>query len=361
MYPLPEGLFAPCNQWYVAAWSSEVSRDPFERWILNEPVAFYRTRDGRAVALQGRCPHRHFPLGKSRVVDDDIECGYHGLTFDPSGACVRVPSEGRALAACDIRAYPVVERWQWLWIWPGDPALADPALIPDHDAIGLFDPGFTTEGGVYYAVPGRYMLMHDNLLDLTHLGFLHQSTIASGGLGQAPEERTEGPGWIRSTRALPDTECPIYFSGVFGYDGRVQRAFGLTFHFPCLHEGFDEFRRPPGADGVPGEELGSIRVYHAVTPGRLHDAHYFFALGRNFARQDDAFGKAMLDGIRVTLEEDMSATREIESMLRDLGDIPREMLLRSDTHCVQGRRLFETAIRAEQPGANRSAASPGSG
>lgn len=356
MYPLAEGMLAPRNQWYIAAWSSELGREPFERWILNEPIAFYRTQDGRAVALQGRCPHRHFPLGKSRVVGDNIECAYHGLTFDPTGACVRIPSQSKTLAACAVHAYPVIEKWRWLWIWPGDPALADPSLIPDHDTIGLSDPAFQSESDVYYPVPGRYMLMHDNLLDLTHLGFLHQSTIGSDGLGTAPEERTAGRGWIRSRRTLPDTKCPILFANVFGYEGRVERSFGLTFHFPCLHEGFDEFRRPRGDDGQPGEELGTIRVYHGVTPGRRHDAHYFFAFSRNFARDDDAFGKGMLEGIRVTLDEDMSATREIESLLTDLGDAPREILLRSDAHCVQGRRLFEEAIRGEHTDPSRGAA-----
>jgi phenylpropionate dioxygenase-like ring-hydroxylating dioxygenase large terminal subunit len=348
MYPLPEGMFAPRNQWYIAAWSSELSREPFERWILNQPVAFYRTSDGTPVALQGRCPHRHFPLGKSRVVGDNIECGYHGLTFDPTGACVHIPSQTKVPAACAVHAYPIVEKWKWLWIWPGDPALADAALIPDHDAMGLPDENFTLQGDVYYAVPGRHMLMHDNLLDLTHLGYLHQSTIGADGLADAPEERTDGPGWIRSDRSMAGTECPSYFSKVFGYEGQVERSFALTFRFPCLHEGFDEFRRPPSSDGKLGDELGTARVYHAVTPGRLNDAHYFFAMGRNFARDDDAFGQAMLDGIRVTLDEDMSATREIEAMLTDLQHLPQEVLLRADAHCMRGRQLFEKMIKEEQ-------------
>lgn len=351
MYPLPEGMFAPRNQWYVAAWSGEVGREPLGRWILNEPVVFYRTRAGEAVALDGRCPHRHFPLAKGCVVDDDLECGYHGITFDARGRCVRIPTEPRAPAVYDIRSYPVVERWQWVWIWPGDPELADPALIPDHDALGLTSADVDMVGDIYYAVPGRYMLMHDNLLDLSHLAYLHKSTIASDGLAEAKESRDEGPGWISSRRSMRNVVCPQYFAQIFGHDGPVDRAFGMTTWFPCLHAGFDEFRRVADADGGQGEELGTLSVYHAVTPGRLHDAHYFFAFGRNFARGDDALGAAMADGIRVTLEEDMSATREIEAMLGDLGEVPAELLLRSDAHCVQGRRRFAELIEAERDGA----------
>ena len=358
MYPLAEGMFAPRNEWYVAAWSSEVDRAPRERWILNEPVALYRTEAGRAVALAGRCPHRHFPLGKSRVVGDDIECGYHGITFAPDGSCVRIPSQLQIPAVCRVRAYPLVERWQWLWIWMGDPALADESRIPDHVELGLTNPGYDTVGDIYYPVPGRYHLMHDNLLDLSHLAFLHKTTIASAGVAEAQEERADGPDWTRSTRRMNGVDCPPFFSAAFGYHGAVDRRFGLTFYLPCVHAGFDEFRRT--AAGGSGEYLGSIRVYHAVTPGRLHDAHYFFALGRDFARGDVEFSNTMVNGLRLTLEEDMSATREIEAMLQGLGEVPREMLLRSDTHCVMGRRRLEEMIRKEQvlasaPAAERAA------
>ncbi len=348
MYPLAEGMFAPRNHWYIAAWSSEIGREPFGRWLLNEPVAFYRTADGEAVAVQDRCPHRHFPLSKSRLVGDDIECGYHGLTFNRHGRCVRIPSERGVSQAFDIRSYPVVERWQWVWIWPGDPALADPALIPDHDELGITAGSFETIGDIYYPVPGRYMLMHDNLLDLTHLAFLHRSTIASDGLSDAAEIRDQGAGWISSRRALSNVACPLYFQQTFAYAGQVDRAFGMKSFLPCLHSGFDEFRRPQSDPDDAGGELGTIRVHHAITPGRLHDAHYCFAFGRNFAQGDAAFGEAMVSGLRVTLEEDMTATREIEQLLQGYDVVPDELLLRSDAHCVDGRRRFEALIRAEQ-------------
>ena len=93
MYPLPEGCFAPRNQWYVAAWSKDIGREPIERWILDEPVALYRRESGEPVALHGRCPHRSFPLGKSRVFGDNIACGYHGIQFRPDGSCAGIPSQ----------------------------------------------------------------------------------------------------------------------------------------------------------------------------------------------------------------------------------------------------------------------------
>ncbi len=155
MYPLAEGLFAAPNQWYIAAWSREVTRQPMERMILDEPVALYRKLDGGAVGVEGRCPHRSFPLGKSRVAGDDIQCGYPGLTFRPDGSCAAIPSQPHVPPVCRIHAYPLVECWQWLWIWPGDPTLADESLLPDHHAIGLIDLRYRTAGDIYHFVPGR--------------------------------------------------------------------------------------------------------------------------------------------------------------------------------------------------------------
>jgi len=348
MYPLAEGLFAPRNQWYVAAWSSEVTREPMERWILDLPVAFYRTEAGEAVAVGGRCPHRHFPLGKSRLVGDAIECGYHGFTFDRTGKCVRIPSQAQVPAVCRIPSYPLVERWQWLWIWMGEPDKADPSRIPDHTELGLLDPAYAASGGVYYAVPGRYTLMHDNLLDLSHLAYLHKTTIASDGIAEAEEVRDEGPGWLRSTRKMPDVPCAPIFAQFLGHSGRVDRAFGMTWHLPSLHAGFDHFYEV-AAEPCTGRFLGGIRIFHAITPGRRHDAHYFFGMARTFAKEDPAVGEAFVNGLRVTLDEDIVATREIENMLGAHAQMPQEILVRGDTHCVRGRRLLEALIRAEQP------------
>jgi vanillate O-demethylase monooxygenase subunit len=342
-------VFAPRNQWYVAAWSKEVTREPFERWILNQPVAFYRTEAGEAVAVGGRCPHRNFPLGRSRVVGDHIECGYHGITFDRTGRCVKIPTQQQLPAVCRIPSYPLVERWEWLWIWPGDPDKADPALIPDHRELGLEDPAYVANGGVYYAVPGNYALMHDNLLDLSHLAYLHKSTIASEGIAEAEEIREEGPGWLRSTRKMPNVDCAPIFAQFFNHSGQVDRAFGMTWHLPSIHAGFDHFHEV-AAEPCTGRFLGGIRILHAITPGKLADAHYFFGMARTFAKDDPQVGEAFMAGLAVTLDEDVAATQYIQAMVDSGPQPPQEILVRGDAHCVRGRRMLENLIRTEQAG-----------
>src|SRR5215831_15600924 len=81
------------NYWYVAASDEEVGRKPLRRLILNEPVALFRLEDGTPVAFEDRCAHRHLPLSMGKLVGDRLQCHYHGLQYDRTGACVRIPGQ----------------------------------------------------------------------------------------------------------------------------------------------------------------------------------------------------------------------------------------------------------------------------
>jgi phenylpropionate dioxygenase-like ring-hydroxylating dioxygenase large terminal subunit len=349
MYPLADGCFAPRNHWYVAAWSKDVERKPMERWILDEPVALYRRESGQPVALHGRCPHRSFPLGRSRVAGDHIVCGYHGIAFRPDGSCAEIPSQRAIPQACAVHAYPVVERWDWIWIWPGDPALADEALIPDHFALGATDPAFKTHSGWYALIPGRYMLMHDNLFDLTHLPHLHLDSL--GGLSETKASRLDqGPGWVSSSFEYLDVDPPDYAVKVYRYRERVDRFASVRLLFPSMHLAVEEFRKASADPSVRGELIGGTRHFHAITPATRHSCHYFFAGASSASHPDPEFYRTSVTNVYPTLAEDISATRYIEEMIQGLGHAPSELLLRADAVCVAGRRMFEDAIRAEQAG-----------
>src|SRR3954452_4846181 len=119
------------NQWYVAAYASEVGRAQIlGRTILGEPIAFYRTEAGQPVALADRCVHRRFPLSESALVGDTVVCGYHGFTYDSGGTCVFVPGQSRIPRTARVAAYPVVEQDSFIWVRIGEDEGADPALIP---------------------------------------------------------------------------------------------------------------------------------------------------------------------------------------------------------------------------------------
>ena len=347
MYPFKEGSFAPRNGWYVAAFVHEIGRELLSRWILNEPVVMYRTEAGEPVALDGRCPHRHFPLGKGCLVGDEVQCMYHGIRFGADGQCTAVPSQVHVPKSYRVKKYPLVEHGLWVFIWPGDPELADLALLPDLEPSGWSDPDFRFEPFYAVEVEGRYQLLNDNLLDLSHLAFLHGSSIGTVENASVPEEREERPGLLKSRRMMRNVPMIGEFQSRYDYKGPVDRLAGMDFYLPGFHAGLDEFSVPADHPTRGGEMLSVNRVFHAVTPGKLDTVNYFFAMGGNMTAEQLEANKAFLWPV---IEEDAMATREIENMLKTLGYNPPEWMLKSDAGAVQGRRMLQKMMDAEAAG-----------
>ena len=157
------------NAWYIAAWSEELDNGMVARKILGEDVVLFRMQGGQAAALEDRCSHRGVRLSLGCVLKHGLQCGYHGLVFDADGKCVENPGE-KVNSTFDIRAFPVVEKQKTIWIWMGDPALADKDQIidfPYHDMETDYSFHFSR-----YDIAANYMLLIDNLMDLTHLGYV---------------------------------------------------------------------------------------------------------------------------------------------------------------------------------------------
>jgi vanillate O-demethylase monooxygenase subunit len=345
MYPFKEGSFAPRNGWYVAAFVHEVKHQLLSRWILGEPVVMYRTQDGEPVALDGRCPHRHFPLGKSHLFGDEIQCGYHGIRFGPNGQCTHIPAQDHVPKSYRIKKYAVVEHGLWLFIWPGDPDKADPSLLPDLEASGWSNPEFSFEPFYAVEVEGRYQLLNDNLLDLSHLAFLHGTSIGTVENASTPEEREVYDHLLKSRRHMKGVPLIPGHQGRYDYEGKVDRLAGMDFWLPGFHAGLDEFSIPEDHPTRGGEMLSCSRVFHAVTPGKRNTVNYFFAMGGKLTREEFDRNR---DFLWPVIEEDAMATREIEHMLETLGYYPNEYMLKSDAGAVQARRKLQAMMDAEQ-------------
>ena len=195
----------------MAAWDHEVQRlKLMRRILLGEPVVLYRKTDGAPVALEDRCCHRPAPLSQGRLRGDRVECGYHGLQFDPSGVCVHIPSQDSIPKSARVRSYPLVEKYHCLWIWMGDPALADAAPIPDFGVMSHLDWSWR---GERLEVEGHYLLVIENLMDLTHLPALHLTTLADTAIpgNEIPVDYRIEPDRIFVDRWILDTPVPPYF------------------------------------------------------------------------------------------------------------------------------------------------------
>lgn len=167
------------NCWYVAAWSTEVPAEGVRAMtLINEPLVLFRTSDGEVVALEDRCCHRQAPLSLGRREGDAIRCGYHGLKFDRAGRCIEIPGQQSIPPRARVRRYPAVDRHGWVWVWMGEEALGDSALIPE--AVALDDAEWALRSGSMDC-RASHLLIHDNLCDFSHIAFVHETSFGAGG------------------------------------------------------------------------------------------------------------------------------------------------------------------------------------
>ncbi|MNS52974.1 Toluene-4-sulfonate monooxygenase system iron-sulfur subunit TsaM1 [compost metagenome] len=271
------------NTWYVAAWDKEVTAQGlFARTLIGVPVLMYRNRAGEVVALEDRCCHRGAPLSVGRREGDCVRCMYHGLKFDATGACVEAPAQARIPPQARVRTFPVVERHRWIWIWMGDPERADTSLIPDTQ--WLDHPDWRSQDGyIHYDV--NYLLIADNLLDFSHLPFVHPTTLGGGEDYAAVSPKVERlQDGVRITRWTINTEAPAFAAKVKDWPGRVDRWNIYNFTIPGILV-MDSGMAPTGTGAQEGHRVDAaeFRGCQALTPETESSTHYFFAHPHNFA------------------------------------------------------------------------------
>lgn len=264
------------NYWYVAALTSEVGDTPLARTIAGEKIVLYRDTKGEIVALEDRCAHRQAPLSLGEVLGDNIQCGYHGLTFDRGGECVRVPSQKMIPPGTCVRPFPAAEKQGFVHLWMGD-------RKPTKDETPFDYPFAATEGlnARYAALTGKfdYRLLIDNLMDLTHLGFTHKNTIGTGGVADSGKAKTERKGdRVFVTREMENIAPAPTHVEVTGYSGNVDRWQIIEYIPPCyisLQIG-NAKHGTGGFNADPKDKLINRRTLHIATPETKNTTHYFW-------------------------------------------------------------------------------------
>lgn len=337
------------NAWYCAGWANELTDKPLGRTFLGEPVVMYRKADGTAVAIGGRCPHRFAPLAMGRVVGDAIECPYHGLRFSQSGACSHNPHGDGAIpkAAC-VPAYALAERHGALWIWMGDAAAADQALLPDMREIAD-QAGWRVIRG-HLAVGAHYELLTDNLMDLSHVPYLHPFLSNGGALPPDYEEiralKQDGDTVhsLHTTRNLPMT--PL-FGMLWGEQPPAVGDLRANMRWdPPSNLMLDVGMVPPGGQVTAGPSLPTA---HLLTPETENSTHYFWAQARNRKVDDEQLDGMLHAGITdVFKNEDERMIVACADMMgtNDLFSL-RPVLLPGDGPAIRARRVLGARIDKE--------------
>lgn len=329
------------NAWYVAGWSHEIGRTPLERWIIGEPVVLYRTEAGRAVALEDRCAHRLAPLSKGKLVGDAIQCGYHGMTFDCEGNCVRLPGQAVIPKAAKVRKYPLVERFGWAWIWMGDPAHADESSIPNF--FWLDHPEWKPVGGTIHC-QSNYFLLIDNLLDLSHETFLHSSTIGNAAVAEAAFETEAGETAVRVRRRMPNCPPPPLFRKARNFAGNIDRSQVIDFTPPC-YAVVDARAVPAGTNDIDnGIEW---RVINALVPETEGTTHYFWAVSRHFALDNRELDEIMQKGVVHTFGEDIAMTEAQQKRMARPSADPKHVTIKADAAPIAARKIVSRLMQSE--------------
>lgn len=336
----------PKNCWWVAATSEEVDRKPLGRWLLNQPVVFYRKRDGQVVALEDRCPHRWAPLSAGKVVEDSLVCGYHGFRYNASGRCEAIPTQENVPEAAKVTSYPVIERAPLVWIWMGDPSRATGMPVPELNFI-------TDEGwlrlGDYMHLQANYFLLQENVLDLTHFAFVHADTLQiegwdSGGDQVFVDEKTVR--FSRTTRKVPLAPLLTIPTGIAPGTIGDTTTFGAML-LPGVHSAGIDIEEP-----LRGRNKGqdyNFRIAHLTTPETPTSTHYWWRIGQNYGVEGSQESEMVHQGVVTAFNQDKAV---LENIQRLVAKDPRhsdstEISVVADRAAVQARKILKAMLERD--------------
>jgi phenylpropionate dioxygenase-like ring-hydroxylating dioxygenase large terminal subunit len=240
-----------------------------------------------------------------------------------------------------------------VWVWPGDPSLADPALVPDLHWND--DPDWAGDGQVI-PVQCDYRLVIDNLMDLTHETFVHGSSIGNRAVAESPFVATHGDRTATVTRWMENIEAPPFWSAQLqharGYIGAVDRWQIIRFGAPCTVS-IDVGVAPAGRgavprDGGPGDRSGGVngQVLNTITPETDGSCHYFWAFARNYCLGEQRLTHELREGVARIFRED---EKVLEAQQRAIDERPDKTFynLNIDAGSMWARRLIDGLVARE--------------
>ena len=336
--------------WYGAAWGGDVEPGkPVPLTIAGQPIVVYRTTNGRAVALEDRCSHRCAPLSKGRVEGDAIRCWYHGLLFNSDGQCVEMPGQDMA-PGFNIHAYPTVEQNACIFVWTGDPALADPALIP---ASNLTSNGLPFRTGVM-EFAADYQLINDNLCDFSHVAYVHEHTLGQGNSewSHRVPTQTSLENGIRVTRWMEGTRIPptpgvdpsLRVDQYTAYDYVIPGVLMMQIDsYPLGTAKALDYAAPPESMEGAVYVVRSLQLIVPVTEGR---SRYLFAVSHPVDPAPDQSLDAVIGLFKYAFNEDRDMIEAQQATIEKYPGIDLRNT-RHDAGLVRVRRLINGKLRQE--------------
>lgn len=325
------------NHWYVAGLTEEFDRTPKARTLLERSIVFYRTLDGQLIAAQNRCLHRSFPLSESTLEGDELVCGYHGIRYDPEGTIVRIPSQKKCPDR-KLRTYPVAEQGRLVFIWMGD-GEPDMSRLPDFEF--LTNPEMLSIYGEH-PLKASYLLMQENLNDLTHFSYLHQKSAGfDDSFLELPTTITETPEGVSCFRVErdpqragaflpPDVQARIGDRPVEQWDGGLALSPGVFKGHAPIKVG------DPDSDDV---EVFNRYIMHYVTPETATTSHYWWSYTDDFTPNVEGVPELMTAAFDKVFSEDGWAVAHMQELLDNDKTDYNELVIGGDKVGLLFRRI----------------------
>ena len=337
------------DSWYVAGLSSDFKQSLKSLKLLEESIVFFRTKSGEPVALEDACPHRKLPLSCGRLDDGVVECGYHGLTFDKTGRCVYSPTQPESVPNVGVKSYPVVDRYGLLWIWMGDVSAADPDEIFHIENYHNPNWGKTASGSMDIAC--HYLYVTDNLLDPSHVAWVHVSSFAGGGTEDVPLKVDKLEDGVVVSRWMQNREPPPYYAPMLKFKGNCDRKQHYECRVPSIAINKSIFT-PAGEGGddaaLPKASFVNIS-YNFMTPIDADNTRYFWFQHRNGDPDNEALSKQMFEAAKTAFIEDRDILVEVHKGMKYKRS--RNINLGIDAGSMRFRKLIEKRIATAGNGA----------
>jgi vanillate O-demethylase monooxygenase subunit len=332
------------NHWYAAALSPEVGRHLLSRTFFDEKLVLYRKEDGHAAILRDRCPHKGAPLSLGVLSGDVVACPYHGLQFDCTGKCVRIPSQDAIPPTAKVQSYPCVERYGIIWFWPGDPSLADEKQL--FEFRNFDDPNWETFQGPYTHFPAAIGNILDNLVDPAHTTFVHQGTIGGVDASDVPLKVEENEKSLVVGRWIEQSE-PVPVMRKYGdFASLVDRWQYYHLFLPNISL-VDMGAVDVGSPHDEASRNSKYRTlsYAVLTPETAHTTHYFWFVMRCFAIGDEQVSSDMRQAYIRTFDEDRALLGAIQSNCDDMLASPLRLAI--DNASIRLRRRLNRMIEVD--------------
>ncbi|MCR9126327.1 MAG: aromatic ring-hydroxylating dioxygenase subunit alpha [Rhodobacteraceae bacterium] len=337
--------------WYVAGRSEDFDASPTALTILGEPIVVFRGAQGEPIVLEDACPHRKLPLSRGTVSGSTVICGYHGLTFDGSGACVAAPTQPDSVPSrARVRAYPAVDRWGFVWVWTGA-GTADPADIIDIPQFDNPEWGRTPKGALEMGC--HYLYITDNLLDPSHVAWVHLTSFAGAGTDNRPLEIDVTEDGVTVSRWIPDEPAPPYYAAMLPFGPTCDRKQHYEMRLPSTALNLSVYT-PSGEGGGhrPLSPNAFLNInYNFITPVDATRTRYFWFQHRNMHADDTALSQRMFDGAVMAFNEDKDVLERVQAGMA--GRTSPYLNLGLDAGAMRFRAMVARGIAAEAAAAPR--------